>query len=112
VRDWCGASGWLNGVCAGGVSEDSFLLALDSEKRAAIVWRIHSCGLLLWMTSGAISLSGRLGWTGTLGVLDMASRLVCSIERVFGRLQRSIFRYRLRLEVLLEEEKIEKRGNH
>jgi len=91
-------------------SEDSSLQGLDSGERAAIVLA-ESIGadlLLIDDRAGAI-LAQRRGFavTGTLGVLDLASRTgLLHLRDAFARLQKTNFRYPPSLiEKLLQEEK-------
>jgi predicted nucleic acid-binding protein len=91
-------------------SEDSSLLALDSGERAAIVLAesIQAELLLIDERAGASLAQQRgLAVTGTLGILDLASRSgLLTLQDVFWRLQKTNFRYPPSLlEALLEEER-------
>ncbi len=89
--------------------EDSSLQALDSGERAAIVLA-ESVGadlLLIDDRAGAqLAQSRGLAVTGTLGVMDMASRAeLLDLRDAFLRLQKTNFRYPPSLlELLLQEE--------
>jgi len=102
---------WLEVLAAPtGASEDPSLLALDSGERAAIVLAesIRADLLLIDDRAGAILAQRRgLAVTGTLGVLDLASREgLIRLRDAFGQLQKTNFRYPPSLlERLLEEEK-------
>jgi predicted nucleic acid-binding protein len=97
-------------------SEDSALLALDLGERAAILLAesIHADLLLIYERAGAFLAQRRgLAVTGTLGVLDLASRsgLVHLLD-AFARLQKTNFRYPPSLlETLLDEERYRSKGN-
>jgi predicted nucleic acid-binding protein len=91
-------------------SVDSSLESLDSGERAAIVLAESMCADLLLIDdrAGAILAQRRgLAVTGTLGVLDLASRGgMLDLRDAFVRLQRTNFRYPPSLmEMLLEEER-------
>lgn len=91
-------------------SVDSSLLALDSGERAAIVLAesIEAELLLIDERAGASLAQQRgLAVTGTLGILDLASRSgLLTLQDVFWRLQKTNFRYPPSLlEALLEEER-------
>jgi len=91
-------------------SEDSFLWALDSGERAAIILAesIRADLLLIDDRAGATLAQRRgLAVTGTLGVLDLASQAgLIHLREAFVRLQKTNFRYPPSLmEALLEEEK-------
>ncbi|MGB7282686.1 MAG: DUF3368 domain-containing protein [Candidatus Acidiferrum sp.] len=83
---------------------------MDAGERSAILLAesIHADLLLIDERAGA-NLAQRRGLavTGTLGVLDLASRAdLISLRDVFARLQGTNFRYPPSLlEILLEEEK-------
>jgi len=102
---------WLEILAAPVVaSEDSSLQGLDPGERAAIVLAesIRADLLLIDDRAGAILAQRRgLAVTGTLGVLDLASRAgLLQLQDVFTRLQKTNFRYPPSLmEMLLEEEK-------
>ncbi len=94
--------------------EDTSLLALDLGERAAIVLAesIRADLLLIDDRAGAILAQRRgLAVTGTLGVLDLASRAgLLQLEDAFIRLQKTNFRYPPSLlEMLLEEERNRKK---
>jgi predicted nucleic acid-binding protein len=92
-------------------SEDPRLAGLHQGERAAILLA-DSMGadlLLIDDRAGAIAAQQRgLIVTGTLGVLDLASRArLLDLTNVFARLQKTNFRYPPSLiEALLQEEKI------
>lgn len=91
-------------------SVDSSLESLDSGERAAIVLAESMCADLLLIDdrAGAILAQRRgLAVTGTLGVLDLASRGgMLDLRDAFVRLQRTNFRYPPSvMEMLLEEER-------
>jgi len=94
-------------------SEDSALQELDSGERAAILLA-ESIGadlLLIDERAGAILAQRRgLAVTGTLGILDLASRAgLLRLREAFVQLRKTNFRYPPSLmETLLEEER--KRG--
>ena len=93
------------------VSEDPSLAAIDSGERAAILLAesIRADLLLIDDRAGAALAQQRgLAVTGTLGVLDLASRArLLQLQSVFSRLQKTNFRYPPSLmETLLEEERI------
>ena len=91
-------------------SADSALFALDPGERAAILLAeyIHADLLLIDDRAGAI-MAEKKGFvvTGTLGVLDLASRAgLLHLQSVFAHLQKTSFRYPPSLmEKLLNEEK-------
>ena len=92
------------------VSEDALLAGLDLGERAAIVLAesIHADLLLIDDRAGAILAQRRgLSVTGTLGVLDLASRAgMIHLQDVFKHLQNTNFRYPPSLMgALLEEER-------
>jgi len=94
--------------------EDSSLLALDLGERAAIVLAgtMHADLLLIDDRVGAAVAEQRgLAVTGTLGVLDLASRAgLLHLRDAFSRLQKTNFRYPPSLlETLLEEERNRKK---
>ncbi|PYU55226.1 MAG: DUF3368 domain-containing protein [Acidobacteria bacterium] len=94
--------------------EDSSLLALDLGERAAIVLAgtMHADLLLIDDRVGAAVAQQRgLAVTGTLGVLDLASRAgLLHLRDAFSRLQKTNFRYPPSLlETLLEEERNRKK---
>jgi len=106
---------WLEVLAAPAVaSEDSSLQALDSGERAAILLAesIRADHLLIDDRPGAL-LAQRRGFavTGTLGVLDLASRAgLLHLRDAFVRLQKTNFRYPPSLlETLLEEERSRKK---
>ena len=111
VRRWMQkAPAWLEIVTASDVSQDSALLALDAGERAAIALAhsIHADLLLIDERAGAKLAEKRgLTVTGTLGVLDLASRFgLIRLQDVFSRLQQTNFRYPPTvMEKLLEEER-------
>jgi predicted nucleic acid-binding protein len=91
-------------------SQDSSLAGLDPGERAAIVLAesIRADLLLIDDRAGAILAQQRgLAVTGTLGVLDLASRAgLLHLQDAFARLQKTNFRYPPSLmEALLEEER-------
>ena len=91
-------------------TEDATLQTLDPGERAAIVLAESICADLLLIDdrAGAILAQQRgLAVTGTLGVLDLASRAgLLRLHDAFARLQKTNFRYPPSLlEMLLEEEK-------
>jgi len=91
-------------------TEDASLQTLDPGERAAIVLAesIHADLLLVDDRAGAILAQQRgLAVTGTLGVLDLASRAgLLRLHDAFARLQKTNFRYPPSLlEILLKEEK-------
>jgi predicted nucleic acid-binding protein len=101
---------WIEVVAAPLVAaQDSSLDALDSGERAAIVLA-ESIGadlLLIDDRAGALLAQRRgLAVTGTLGVLDLASRAgLADLRDAFARLQKTNFRYPPSLiEMLLKEE--------
>jgi predicted nucleic acid-binding protein len=102
---------WLEILSAPAIaSEDSSLQGLGPGERAAIVLAetIRADLLLIDDRAGAILAQRRgLAVTGTLGVLDLASRAgLLQLQDVFMRLQKTNFRYPPSLmETLLEEEK-------
>ena len=117
VRSWMEqAPRWLEVLTAPVVSsEDASLLALDAGERAAIVLAesMRADLLLIDDRAGAILAERRgLAVTGTLGVLDLASRAgLFSLHDAFVRLQKTNFRYPPSLlERLLEEERSRKKG--
>lgn len=112
VRTWMRKSpGWLDVLTVPPIRvEDSALQALDSGERAAIVLAesLRADLLLIDDRAGAILAQRRgLATTGTLGVLDLASKSgFLQLQEVFERLQKTNFRYPPSLlETLLEEEK-------
>ena len=102
---------WLEVIGAADAdSEDPSLQGLDSGERAAIVLAesIRADLLLIDDRAGAILAQQRgFAVTGTLGVLDLASRAgLLRLRDAFARLQRTNFRYPPSLmETLLEDEK-------
>ena len=89
---------------------DSALAGLDSGERAAIVLAesLRADLLLIDERAGAIVAQQRgLAVTGTLGVLDLASRAgLLPLQDTIARLQKTNFRYPPSLmEVLLKEER-------
>jgi predicted nucleic acid-binding protein len=112
VRTWIRQPpAWLEVLAAPTVAPmDAALLGLDSGERAAIVLAesIRADILLIDDRSGAILAQRRgLTVTGTLGVLDLASRAgLIRLQDAFVRLAKTNFRYPPSLmEALLEEEK-------
>jgi predicted nucleic acid-binding protein len=107
---------WLEVLAAPAVSSgDPALLALDPGERAAIVLAesIRADLILIDDRAGArlAQLRG-LAVTGTLGVLDLASRLgILHLHEAFAALQKTNFRYPPSLmETLLQEERIRCKG--
>jgi predicted nucleic acid-binding protein len=91
------------------VPQDPSLAALDSGERAAIILAesLRADLLLIDDRAGAnLALQRGLAVTGTLGVLDLASRAkLLRLRDAFERLQKTNFRYPPSLmELLLEEE--------
>jgi predicted nucleic acid-binding protein len=118
VRSWMQQPPhWLEVLAAPSVfSEDPELQALDSGERTAIVLAeaIRGDLLLIDDRAGTILAQRRgLAVTGTLGVLDLASRSeLLHLQEAFKRLQKTNFRYPPSLlEVLLEEEKSRRKRN-
>ena len=118
VRTWMlSPPNWLEIQEAPAVSsEDSALLALDMGERAAIVLAesIQADLLLMDDRAGAFLAQRRgLAVTGTLGVLDLASRSgLIHLQDAFARLQKTNFRYPPSLmETLLDEESDRRIGN-
>src|SRR5271168_4713441 len=111
VRNWMReAPSWLEIHAAVASPTDSALLLLDSCERAAIVLAesIRADLLLIDERMGAkLALKRGLTVTGTLGVLDLASRAgLLRLQDVFPRLQKTNFRYPPSLiEKLIQEEK-------
>jgi predicted nucleic acid-binding protein len=112
IRTWMRKSPeWLEVLAAQAIpAEDHALQALDPGERAAIVLAesIRADLLLIDDRAGAILAQRRgLAITGTLGVLDLASRSgFVQLQDVFVRLQKTNFRYPPSLlETMLEEEK-------
>jgi len=93
-----------------GVSEIHFFLPRSGS--VTYSGEFHSCGPVVNDDrAGRFSLSARLGVTGTLGVLDMASRAGLLDEKKFADCKGAIFRYPLRSwKCLLEERKNRKKG--
>lgn len=96
-------------------SEDPALLALDLGERAAILLAesIQADLLLIDDRAGAFLAQRRgLEVTGTLGVLDLASRSgLIHLQDAFARLQKTNFRYPPSLmEILLDEERNRRKG--
>ncbi|HZV88680.1 MAG TPA: DUF3368 domain-containing protein [Candidatus Binatus sp.] len=97
-------------------TEDPSLAALDAGERSAILLAesMHAELLLIDERAGANLAQQRgLTVTGTLGVLDLASRAgLISLRDVFARLRGTNFRYPPSLlEMLLEEEERRKKGD-
>jgi predicted nucleic acid-binding protein len=95
-------------------SQDSSLAGLDPGERAAIVLAesIRADLLLIDDRAGAMLAQQRgLAVTGTLGVLDLASRAgLLHLQDAFARLQKTNFRYPPSLmEALLKEETIRRK---
>jgi predicted nucleic acid-binding protein len=118
VRTWMlSPPNWLEVQEAPAVSsEDSALLALDLGERAAIVLAESAQAHLLLIDdrAGAFLAQRRgLAVTGTLGVLDLASRSgLIHLHDAFARLQKTNFRYPPSLmETLLDEESNRRKGN-
>jgi len=102
---------WLE-ILAAPVSgpQDPSLAAMDSGERAAIILAESLGADLLLMDDRAganLALQRGLAVTGTLGVLDLASRAqLLRLRDAFARLQKTNFRYPPSLmELLLEEER-------
>jgi predicted nucleic acid-binding protein len=117
VRTWMlSPPKWLEVREAPAVSsEDSALLVLDMGERAAIVLAgsILADLLLIDDRAGAFLAQRRgLAVTGTLGVLDLASRSgLIHLQDAFARLQKTNFRYPPSLiETLLDEESNRRKG--
>ena len=106
---------WLEILAAPAVaSEDSSLQGLDAGERAAIVLAesIRADLPLIDDRAGAILAQRRgLAVTGTLGVLDLASRAgLLHLQDTFTSLQKTNFRYPPSLmETLLQEERNRKK---
>lgn len=106
---------WLEILPSPGAAfEDSSLAALDLGERAAIALAqsIPADLLLIDDRAGAaLALQRGLEVTGTLGVLDLASRTgLVQLRDAFGRLQQTNFRYPPSLmEALLKEERIRRK---
>ena len=106
---------WLEILTAPvGTHLDSSLAALDSGERAAIALAesLRADLLLIDDRAGAMLAQQRgLAVTGTLGVLDLASRTgLLHLKDAFTRLQKTNFRYPPSLvEALLEEERIRRK---
>jgi predicted nucleic acid-binding protein len=118
VRSWMQQPPhWLEVLDSPAVSsQDPALQALDSGERAAIelAESIRADLVLIDDRAGAILAQRRgLAVTGTLGVLDLASQSgLLLLREVFGRLQKTNFRYPPSLlEALLEEEKSRRKRN-
>jgi|SRR5579859_894532 len=114
VRTWmeCPPS-WLEVFGTAAVAAgDSALQSLDPGERAAIVLAESMRADLLLMDdrSGAMLAQRRgLAVTGTLGILDLASRAeLLDLHDAFARLQKTNFRY----PPSLMEALLEKRGKH
>jgi predicted nucleic acid-binding protein len=93
------------------LDDDSTLASLDQGERAAIILAesIRADLLLIDDRTGASAAQQRgLAVTGTLGVLDLASRSgLLSVRSTFLRLRNTNFRYPPSLmEKLIEEERI------
>ncbi|MGB2900261.1 MAG: hypothetical protein WBB89_13410 [Candidatus Acidiferrum sp.] len=106
---------WLEILVAPAATHlDSSLAALDSGERAAIILAESICADLLLIDdrAGAMLAQQRgLAATGTLGVLDLASRAgLLHLQDAFARLQKTNFGYPPSLmEVLLKEERIRRK---
>jgi predicted nucleic acid-binding protein len=112
VRTWIQRiPNWIDVLPMPGVqSDDPALATLDSGERAAIVLAesLKADLLLIDDRAGALAAQQRgLIVTGTLGVLDLASRAgLLELRSTFTRLQKTNFRYPPSLmEKLLEEER-------
>lgn len=112
VRGWMEQPpAWLEVTSASVVeSEDASLAGLDAGERAAIALAesLRADLLLIDERAGAILAQRRgLAVTGTLGILDLASRAgLLRLQDVFERLQGTNFRYPPSLvEKLLHEER-------
>ncbi len=112
VRTWMQrVPNWIDILPTPGVqSDDPALTALDSGERAAIVLAESlQADLLLIDDRSAASAAQQRGLivTGTLGVLDLASRAgLLDLRSTFTRLQKTNFRYPPSLmEKLLEDER-------
>jgi predicted nucleic acid-binding protein len=112
VRSWMQqAPDWLEILPnPAGASEDASLKGLDPGEQAAIALAefLHADLLLIDDRAGAqIAQRKGMAVTGTLGVLDLASRAgFLRLKEAFPRLQRTNFRYPPSLvELLLREEK-------
>ena len=95
-------------------SEDSALQTLDAGERAAIILAesLRADLLLIDDRAGAVLAQHRgLAVTGTLGVLDWASKAgLLDLHHAFVRLQKTNFRYPPSImEALLEEERHRKK---
>jgi predicted nucleic acid-binding protein len=116
VRSWMQQPPhWLEVLAAPATTaEDSSLHALDAGERAAIVLAESlRADLLLMDDRAGATLAQRRGFavTGTLGVLDLASRAgLLQLRDAFVRLQKTNFRYPPSLmETLLVEERNRKK---
>ena len=116
VRSWMQQpQKWLEVLAMpANAANDSSLQALDSGERAAIVLAesLSTDLLLIDDPAGALLAQRRgLAVTGTLGVLDLASRSgLLHLHDAFMRLQKTNFRYPPSLmEMLLEEERKRKK---
>jgi predicted nucleic acid-binding protein len=112
VRSWMQQPPqWLEILTPPGAAfADTSLSNLDPGERAAILLAesIHADLLLIDDRAGAIIAEQRgLVVTGTLGVLELASRAhLLQLQNIFARLQKTSFRYPPSLlETLLNEEK-------
>jgi predicted nucleic acid-binding protein len=111
VRTWMQrVPNWIDILpTPGAQSDDPALATLDSGERAAIVLAASLKSLLLIDDRAGASAAQQRGLivTGTLGVLDLASRAgLLDLRSTFTRLQRTNFRYPPSLlEKLLDEER-------